>query len=132
MKLQALKNLAIEMYPHTEALFDACRTHGEIQATCRALKFGRVYFTPVCPIEPPKPELFNAVLVAVGMTQIHVIKAVRELTEKGLREAKALTDDAISFGRAQLAENISIERARVFKTRIESVGGKVQIEPVAS
>jgi len=67
---------------------------------------------------------FNAILTAAGDKKIQVIKAVRELTSLGLKEAKDLVDGAPK----PVKEGVSKEEAEAVKKKIEDVGGKVEIK----
>ena len=60
---------------------------------------------------------FTVVLTAVGANKINVIKAVREVTSLGLKEAKDLVDGAPK----PLKENISKEDAEAIKKKFEGV-----------
>ena len=67
---------------------------------------------------------FNAILTDTGDKKIQVIKAVRELTSLGLKEAKDLVDGAPK----PVKEGVSKEEAEAVKKKIEDVGGKVEIK----
>jgi len=66
---------------------------------------------------------FDAVLTAVGDKKIQVIKAVRELTSLGLKEAKDLVDNP---GKP-VKEKVSKEEAEQAKAKLEEVGATVEI-----
>lgn len=67
---------------------------------------------------------FDVVLKAAGSQKIQVIKVVREITSLGLKEAKALVDDAPKA----VKEGISREEADDLKTRLTDVGAEVEIK----
>ncbi|MCK5231421.1 MAG: 50S ribosomal protein L7/L12 [Desulfobulbaceae bacterium] len=67
---------------------------------------------------------FDAVLTAVGDKKIQVIKEVRSITSLGLKEAKQLVDDAPQ----PIKEAVSKEEAEEIKSKIEAVGGSVEIK----
>ncbi len=67
---------------------------------------------------------FDVVLESFGEKKIHVIKATREATGLGLKEAKALVDSAPKA----LKEKISKEEAEALKTKMEEVGATVSIK----
>jgi len=67
---------------------------------------------------------FNVELTGVGENKINVIKAVRELTSLGLKEAKDIVDSAPKM----LKENISKEEAEEIKKKIETAGGSVSVK----
>ena len=66
---------------------------------------------------------FDVVLSEVGDQKIQVIKVVRELTNLGLREAKAVVDGAPS----PVLEKISKEESDAAKEKLEAVGAQVEI-----
>ncbi len=67
---------------------------------------------------------FTAVLVGIGDKKIQVIKEVRAITGLGLKDAKALVDGAP----ANIKEGISKEEAEEIKSKVEEVGGAVDIK----
>jgi large subunit ribosomal protein L7/L12 len=67
---------------------------------------------------------FTVVLQEVGDQKIQVIKAVRELTTLGLREAKEVVDGAPS----EILKDVSKEQAEAAKEKIEAAGAKVAIK----
>ena len=73
--------------------------------------------------EEEKTE-FDVVLANVGQEKIKVIKAVREATGLGLKEAKALVDGAP----AAVKEKISRADADALKAKLEEVGATVEIK----
>ena len=66
---------------------------------------------------------FDVILEAAGEKKIQVIKAVREVTSLGLKEAKDLVEAAPKA----VKEKISKEDAQALKTKLEEVGAKVKI-----
>jgi large subunit ribosomal protein L7/L12 len=67
---------------------------------------------------------FNIVLTEVGGNKINVIKAVREVTSLGLKEAKDLVDGAPKT----VKEGVSKEEAATIKKKFEEAGAKVEIK----
>lgn len=67
---------------------------------------------------------FDAVLTDVGPNKINVIKVVRELTGLGLKEAKAVVDEAPKA----IKEGVSKEEAEKIAQKMEEVGAKVTIK----
>lgn len=67
---------------------------------------------------------FDVVLAAAGDQKIKVIKVVRELTGLGLKEAKAVVDEAPK----PLKEGVTKEEADEIKAKIEEVGGSVEVK----
>ena len=74
------------------------------------------------PAEEEKTE-FDVVLKEIGPNKINVIKAVREVTTLGLREAKELVESAPKAVR----EAISKEEAEAIKKTIEGAGATVDL-----
>ena len=75
------------------------------------------------PAEEEKTE-FNVVLKEAGAEKIKVIKAVREATGLGLKEAKALVDGAPSA----VKENVDKAEAEALKKALEEVGAVVELQ----
>ncbi|HWV23709.1 MAG TPA: 50S ribosomal protein L7/L12 [Thermomicrobiales bacterium] len=73
--------------------------------------------------EEEKTE-FDVVLTDVGANKIQVIKAVRELTSLGLKEAKDLVDSAPKA----VKEGVAKDEADAAKAKLEEVGAKVEIK----
>ena len=67
---------------------------------------------------------FTVVLAAVGDKKINVIKAVREATGLGLKEAKELVDGAP----APIKENIAKAEADELKAKLEEAGATVELK----
>jgi large subunit ribosomal protein L7/L12 len=72
--------------------------------------------------EEEKTE-FDLVLNAAGEKKIQVIKVVRELTGLGLKEAKAVVDEAPK----PVKEKVSKAEAEDMKKKLEEVGASVEI-----
>jgi large subunit ribosomal protein L7/L12 len=67
---------------------------------------------------------FDAILTEVGPNKINVIKVVRELTGLGLKEAKAVVDEAPK----PIKEGVSKEEAQKIAEKMAEVGAKVTIK----
>ena len=67
---------------------------------------------------------FNVVLTAVGDKKINVIKAVREITGLGLKEAKAVVDGAPG----NVKENVAKADAEEMKKKLEEAGATVELK----
>jgi large subunit ribosomal protein L7/L12 len=67
---------------------------------------------------------FTVVLTEVGANKINVIKAVREVTSLGLKEAKDLVDGAPKT----VKEGVNKEEAATIKKKFEDAGAKVEIK----
>ncbi len=73
--------------------------------------------------EEEKSE-FDVVLTDVGANKIQVIKAVRELTSLGLKEAKDVVDSAPKA----VKEGVAKEEADAAKAKLEEAGAKVEVK----
>ena len=67
---------------------------------------------------------FTVVLKEAGSEKIKVIKAVREITGLGLKEAKEVVDGAPS----NLKEGVDKAEAEAIKAQLEEVGAKVELK----
>ena len=67
---------------------------------------------------------FTVMLTEVGAEKIKVIKAVREITGLGLKEAKALVDGAP----ANVKEDVEKAEAEELKAKLEEVGATVELK----
>jgi large subunit ribosomal protein L7/L12 len=75
------------------------------------------------PAEAEQTE-FDVILVDPGAGKINVIKAVREITGLGLKEAKDLVDGAPK----PVKEKVSKEEAESIKAKLEEAGAKVELK----
>jgi large subunit ribosomal protein L7/L12 len=73
--------------------------------------------------EEEKTE-FDVVLTDVGAQKIQVIKAVRELTSLGLKEAK----DMVEAAPKAIKEAVNKEEAEAAKARLEEAGATVEVK----
>ena len=67
---------------------------------------------------------FTVVLTEVGANKINVIKAVREVTSLGLKEAKDLVDGAPKT----VKEGVNKDEAAAIKKKFEEAGAKVEVK----
>jgi large subunit ribosomal protein L7/L12 len=67
---------------------------------------------------------FTVVLTAVGANKINVIKAVREVTSLGLKEAKDLVDGAPK----PIKEDVSKEEAETIRKKFTEAGATVEVK----
>ncbi|HEX7403338.1 MAG TPA: 50S ribosomal protein L7/L12 [Usitatibacter sp.] len=67
---------------------------------------------------------FTVILAAAGENKVNTIKAVREVTSLGLKEAKDLVDGAPK----PIKEGISKADAEAIKKKMEEAGAKVEIK----
>jgi len=73
--------------------------------------------------EEEKTE-FDVILTNSGAKKIQVIKVVRQITKLGLKESKALVDEAPK----PVAEGVSKDEAQSIKEKIEAEGGSVELK----
>lgn len=73
--------------------------------------------------EEEKTE-FDVILKACGATKLKVIKEVRVITGLGLKEAKALVDEAPNA----VKEAVSKDEANEIKEKLEAVGAEVEVK----
>jgi large subunit ribosomal protein L7/L12 len=72
-------------------------------------------------------SVFNIELTGVGEKKIEVIKVVRDVVDKGLKEAKDLVD-AVASGAQMVKENVKKEEAEEIKKKFEAAGGTVELK----
>ena len=67
---------------------------------------------------------FDVILASAGASKVKVIKVVREITGLGLKEAKAVVDEAPKA----IKEAVSKEEAEAIKAKLEAEGAVVEIK----
>jgi len=77
--------------------------------------------------EAEEKSAFTVELQGIGDKKIEVIKAVRDVLEKGLKEAKDLVDSAES-GPQVIKENVKKDEAEEIKKKFEAAGAKVELK----
>lgn len=96
-------------------------------------KFGVTAAAPVAAVAAPaggadagaaEQTEFDVILEAAGDQKIKVIKAVREITGLGLKEAKGLVDEAPKA----IKEKVSKEEAEELKAKLAEVGATVEVK----
>ena len=75
------------------------------------------------PVEEEKTE-FDVILKSAGAKKLDVIKAVREITGLGLKDAKDLVESAPKA----LKEGVSKDEAEALKTQLTGAGAEVEIK----
>ncbi len=101
-------------------------------------KFGVSAAMPMAVAAAPVPQsgtaageeeksVFNIELKSIGEKKIEVIKVVRDVTEKGLKEAKDLVDAAVSAPQ-MVKENVKKEEAQEIQKKFEAAGAKVELK----
>jgi large subunit ribosomal protein L7/L12 len=67
---------------------------------------------------------FDVILKAAGQSKLAVVKLVKELTGLGLKEAKAVVDEAPKA----IKEKVSKDEAEALKTQLEEAGAEVELK----
>lgn len=67
---------------------------------------------------------FDVILKAAGSSKLAVVKLVKELTGLGLKEAKAVVDEAPKA----LKEKVSKDEAEALKAQLEEAGAEVEVK----
>ena len=93
-----------------------------VSAAAMAMPVAAAGAAAAAPVEEEKTE-FTVTLAAAG-DKIKTIKAVREVTSLGLKEAKDLVDGAPGV----IKEGVSKDEAANIKKKFEEVGAKVEIK----
>src|SRR5438552_11072933 len=75
------------------------------------------------PVVEEKTE-FNVILVAAGANKINVIKAVREVTSLGLKEAKDLVDGVPKA----IKEGVNKDEAEAIKKKFTDAGATIEVK----
>ena len=77
--------------------------------------------------EVEEKSSFNVELKSIGDKKIEVIKAVRDITGKGLKEAKDLVDSAVTSPQI-IAEEVGKEDAEEMKKKFEAAGAQIELK----
>ncbi|HHW62155.1 MAG TPA: 50S ribosomal protein L7/L12 [Syntrophomonadaceae bacterium] len=85
-----------------------------------------VAVAPAAADEPAAEEKteFDVILTGIGEKKIEVIKVVREITGLGLKDAKAVVDEAPK----PVKEKVSKEEAEEIKAKLEEAGASVELK----
>lgn len=75
--------------------------------------------------EAEEPTEFNVTLTEIGDKKIQVIKAVREITGAGLKDAKSMVDESPTL----IKESVSKEEAAEVVEKLEGAGAKAEVKP---
>lgn len=67
---------------------------------------------------------FDVILKSAGSAKLAVVKAVKELTGLGLKEAKEIVDGAPSA----IKEGVSKDEAEALKTQLEEAGAEIELK----
>lgn len=115
--IEAIKNMTVL---ELNELVEACEAEFGVSAAAPVAVAGGVAATG----GGEEQTEFTAVLKEVGAEKIKVIKAVREITGLGLKEAKEMVDGAP----ANLKEGVEKEEAEAIKAQLEEVGAVVELK----
>jgi len=80
---------------------------------------------PSAPVE--EKTSFTVLLRAIGDKKIEVIKAIRDITGRGLKDSKDLVDKAASEPQI-VKENVNKEEADELKKKLETAGAQVELK----
>ncbi|MGM9973643.1 MAG: 50S ribosomal protein L7/L12 [Clostridiaceae bacterium] len=116
--IQAIKEMSVL---ELNELVKACEEEFGVSAAAPVAVAGAA--GAAAPAAEEKTE-FDVVLASAGSEKIKVIKAVREITGLGLKEAKELVDGAPKT----LKEAVSKEDAEAMKAKLAEVGATVEIK----
>jgi large subunit ribosomal protein L7/L12 len=73
---------------------------------------------------PAEQTEFDVILKAAGQSKLAVVKLVKELTGLGLKEAKAVVDEAPKA----IKEKVSKDEAEALKSQLEEAGAEVEVK----
>ena len=77
------------------------------------------------PAAEAEQTAFDVILISAGQAKLQMVKAVKELTGLGLKEAKELVDKAPN---AVIKEKVSKSEAEQVKAALEEAGGEVELK----
>ncbi|SHJ50538.1 large subunit ribosomal protein L7/L12 [Clostridium amylolyticum] len=115
--IQAIKEMSVL---ELNELVKACEEEFGVSAAAPVAVAGAAAAGPAA---EEKTE-FDVVLASAGGEKIKVIKAVREITGLGLKEAKELVDGAPKT----LKEGVSKDEAEAMKAKLSEVGATVEVK----
>ncbi len=104
-------------------LVQALEEHYGVSAAAAAMPMAAAGAAPAEAAAEEKTE-FDVVLTAIGDKKINVIKAVREVTSLGLKDAKELVESAP----ATVREAVSKDEAESIKAKFEEAGAQVELK----
>jgi large subunit ribosomal protein L7/L12 len=74
--------------------------------------------------EAGAPETLKVVMTSAGQKKIQVIKEIKEITGKGLKECKELADGLP----ATIKEDVSPDEAESIKEKLEAAGAEIELQ----
>ena len=114
-----IKNLKLS---EVKSLIETLETELGVSASAPVMAVAAGPAAAAAPVEE-KTE-FDVILAEIGANKINVIKAVRELTGLGLKEAK----DLVETPNAKVKEGVSKDDAAKAKASLEAAGAKVEVK----
>jgi large subunit ribosomal protein L7/L12 len=105
-------------------LVKALESHYGVSAAAAAMPMAAAGAPGAAAAAEEEKTEFDVVLTAVGDKKINVIKAVREVTSLGLKEAKDLVESAP----ATVKEAVSKDEAEQIKKKFEEAGAQVELK----
>ncbi len=107
-----------------DELVKALEDHYGVSAAAAAMPVAAAGAGAGAAAEEEEQTEFDVVLTAIGDKKINVIKAVREVTSLGLKEAKELVESAP----AAVKEGVSKDEAEEIKKKFEEAGAQVELK----
>jgi len=105
-------------------LVKALEEHYGVSAAAAAMPMAVAAGGGAAPEAVEEQTEFDVILTAVGEKKINVIKAVREVTSLGLKEAK----DLVEAAPAPVKQGVSKEEAAEIKKKFEEAGAQVEVK----
>ena len=118
--LDAISNMTVI---ELKELLDAFEEKFDVTAAAPVAVAAAGGVAAAAPVEEEKDE-FDVILTGAGAQKIQVIKAVRELTSLGLKEAKDLVDSAPKA----VLEKADKAAAEAAKAKLEDAGASVELK----
>ena len=118
--LEAISNMTVI---ELKELLDAFEEKFDVTAAAPVAVAAAGGVAAAAPVEEEKDE-FDVILTGAGAQKIQVIKAVRELTSLGLKEAKDLVDGAPKA----VLEKADKAAAEAAKAKLEDAGASVELK----
>jgi len=106
------------------ALVKAFQEHFDVQAMAPVAAAAPAAAAAAVEEAAEEKTQFDVILTGFGEKKIQVIKAVREVTDLGLTQAKELVEGVPR----PVLENIAKEQAEEVKTKLEEAGGTVELK----
>ncbi|WP_185863116.1 50S ribosomal protein L7/L12 [Blattabacterium cuenoti] len=95
-----------------------------IEAATTSIKMDNTSSEKEKTYEKEEKNFFNIILKSSGNSKLSVVKLVKEITGKGLKESKDLVDNIPSL----LKESVNKKEAEDFKNRFEEIGAEIELK----